>query len=74
MSRCFLEKRAANFITSIFETMIPALYEVARLEQRTGKLDEARRHYREFLDHWGEADIPVPIVEAAKKALADLGG
>ena len=57
-----------------FETMVPALYDVARLEQRLGKLDEARRHYREFLDHWGEADMPVPMVEEAKRALADLGG
>jgi tetratricopeptide (TPR) repeat protein len=57
-----------------FETTIPALYHVARLEQRAGKLDEARRHYREFLDHWGDVDMPVPMVEEAKRALAALGG
>ena len=52
---------------------IPALYEVARLEQRTGRLDDARRSYREFLDHWGDADMPVPIVKRAREQLAALG-
>ena len=46
--------------------------DLARLEQKTGKLDDARRHYREFLDHWGDADMPVPIVERAREQLASL--
>ncbi len=50
------------------------LYEVARLEQRTGKLDEARRDYREFLEQWGDADMPVPIVAQAREQLVALGG
>ena len=58
----------------LFEWDIPALYEVARLEQRTDKLDDARRHYREFLESWGDADMPVPIVERAREQLAALGG
>ena len=58
----------------VMEWDIPALYEVARLEQRSGKLDDARRHYREFLEHWGDADMPVPIVERAREQLAALGG
>ncbi len=61
-----------RFIT--FEWDILALYEVARLEQRTGKLDDARRDYRRFLEHWGNADMPVPIVEQAREQLDALGG
>ncbi|MEE8366837.1 MAG: tetratricopeptide repeat protein, partial [Thermoanaerobaculia bacterium] len=53
---------------------IPALYEVARLEQRRGDLDAARSNYREFLEHWGNVDMPVPIVEQAREQLAVLGG
>jgi tetratricopeptide (TPR) repeat protein/TolB-like protein/predicted Ser/Thr protein kinase len=53
---------------------IPALYHVARLEQRAGNADEARRLYREFLGHWGAADMPVPIVQRAREQLVSLGG
>ena len=53
---------------------IVALYHVARLEQRTGQPDDARRHYGEFLEHWGNADRSVPIVEQARQQLATLGG
>jgi tetratricopeptide (TPR) repeat protein len=56
------------------EWEIRALYDMARLEQRTGKLDDARRHYREFLEHWGDADMPVPMVEDAREQLGILGG
>ena len=52
---------------------IPALYDVARLEQKIGRLDDARRHYGEFLEHWGDADMPVPIVERAREQLTTLG-
>jgi tetratricopeptide (TPR) repeat protein len=53
---------------------IPSLYDVARLEQKLGRPDEASKHYREFLDHWGDADMPVPIVQRAREQLAALGG
>ena len=53
---------------------IPALYDVARLEQKMGRFDDARRNYRAFLEHWGDADMPVPIVERAREQLAALGG
>jgi tetratricopeptide (TPR) repeat protein/TolB-like protein len=58
----------------VVEWDIAALYEVARLEQSTGKFDDARRHYREFLEHWGDADMPVPIVERAREQFDALGG
>jgi tetratricopeptide (TPR) repeat protein len=51
-----------------------ALYNVARLEEETGDLDGARQHYREFLDHWGNADMPIPAVDEAKARLAALTG
>ncbi len=63
-----------GFQNLIMEWDIPVLYDIARLEQRTGQPDAARRHYREFLDHWGDADLPVPIVERARQQLAALGG
>ncbi len=50
----------------------PALYEVARLEEQTGDLESARKHYREFLDHWGNAYMPIPAVDDAKARLAAL--
>ena len=42
--------------------------------QRTGQTDDAHRHYGEFLEHWGDADRSVPIVERAREQLAALGG
>jgi tetratricopeptide (TPR) repeat protein len=56
------------------DVSIPALVEAARLAERTGRTDEARRHYAEFLRHWGEADMPVPRVQQARERLAALGG
>jgi tetratricopeptide (TPR) repeat protein/predicted Ser/Thr protein kinase len=49
-------------------------YELARLEEETGDLDAARKHYQKFLEYWGNADITVPSVEEAKARLARLVG
>jgi serine/threonine protein kinase/tetratricopeptide (TPR) repeat protein len=49
-----------------------ALYEVARLEEEAGDLEDARQHYRRFLDRWGNADMPIPAVDDAKARLAAL--
>jgi tetratricopeptide (TPR) repeat protein len=57
-----------------FDWELPALYELARVEQRAGMLEEARLHYREFLEQWGDADMRVPIVERAREQLVALGG
>ena len=53
---------------------IHSLYRLAVLEQELGKLDRARDHLVEFLEYWGEADIPLPSVVDAKKRLAELPG
>ena len=58
----------------VMEWDVTALYEAARLEQQIGKADEARGHYREFLEYWGDADMDVPMVEQAREQLAELGG
>ncbi|MFQ5599203.1 MAG: protein kinase [Candidatus Krumholzibacteriia bacterium] len=50
-----------------------ALYDLARLEEETGDMASARQHYREFLELWGDADLPVAQVEDAKSRLAVLG-
>ncbi len=49
-----------------------ALYELARLEDEAGDMASARQHYQEFLDRWGEADLPIPKVAKAKSHLATL--
>ncbi|HXI03643.1 MAG TPA: tetratricopeptide repeat protein, partial [Candidatus Saccharimonadales bacterium] len=51
-----------------------ALYELARLEERAGKPDAARGHYRAFLAEWDRADMPVASVEDARARLKLLGG
>ena len=51
---------------------VEVLYPLARLEQSTGQLEQARKHYRRFLDHWGEADVPLADVEDARARLARL--
>jgi non-specific serine/threonine protein kinase len=53
---------------------IPALYEIARLEEAAGELDAARGYYRQYLDHWGEADLPVSNVPDARARLKALAG
>ena len=47
-------------------------YELARLEGETGDIANAQKHYREFLDRWGEADVEIPEVNDAKSRLANL--
>lgn len=52
---------------------IPALYEIARLEEAAGELEAARGRYRQYLDHWGQADRPVVNVPDARARLKALG-
>lgn len=49
-----------------------ALYELARLEDQAGDQASARQHYEDFLDRWGDADLPIPAVAEAKDRLAIL--
>jgi tetratricopeptide (TPR) repeat protein len=49
-----------------------ALYQLARLEDEAGNVASARQYYQEFLDRWGEADLPIPAVAEAKSRLATL--
>ena len=51
---------------------IQSIYRLAILEQELGKLGRAREHLVEFLEFWGDADVPLPAVEDAKKRLAEL--
>ena len=53
-------------------TKTRVLYAMARLEEETGDLASARQHYREFLDRWENADMPIPEVDDAKARLAAL--
>ena len=45
------------------------LHELARLEEATGDLDAARAHYRQYLEHWGKADLPIVNVRDAQVRL-----
>ncbi|MGB6031357.1 MAG: tetratricopeptide repeat protein, partial [Bacteroidota bacterium] len=51
---------------------IEAWYELARLEEEAGDLDNAREHYQKYLDFWGNADRTIPSVKKAKARLARL--
>ncbi|MGB7490042.1 MAG: hypothetical protein WBN62_06895, partial [Thermoanaerobaculia bacterium] len=48
------------------------LLELARLEDEIGDTENARLHYQEYLDHWGDADPPVVAVPEARARLAEL--
>ena len=52
---------------------IPALFDQARLLDAAGNATAAKRRYREFLSHWGEADVELPSVAEARRRLMELG-
>ncbi len=68
--REFLEPSYLN--TEIWHQEIPVLYELAKLEEEVGDLSAAREHYRKYLEHWGNADMPIVNVPDAKTRLAAL--
>lgn len=39
---------------------IEILPELARLEEAAGQVEQARQHYRTYLDRWGNADVDSP--------------
>lgn len=47
---------------------------MACVEEKTGDLASDRQHYKEFLNCWGNAGLPVPEVREAKARLAALEG
>ncbi len=51
---------------------IDGIYQLAVVEQEIGDAGSARAHLEEFLDHWGEADIPLESVTDAKRRLKFL--
>ena len=51
---------------------IPVLYDLALLEEAEGDDDDAREHYRTFLEYWGEADLPMPSIANARERLERL--
>jgi tetratricopeptide (TPR) repeat protein len=68
--REFLEP---SYLSSqIWVLEIPLLYELAKLEEEVGDLSSAREHYRKYLEHWGNADMPVVNVPDARKRLEAL--
>ena len=63
-----------NGIGTFHPSTIAAWYQLARLEEETGDLDSARKHYQKHLEFWQNADLPLPSVEDAKARLAGLAG
>lgn len=51
---------------------VRAHYQLARLYEKLGRREQARRRYREFLDFWGNSDRPLIEVSEAKKRLRAL--
>ena len=52
---------------------IVAFYEMGRLAEQLGDTAAARQHFKDFLDHWGDVDMPVASVDDARARLAALG-
>ena len=48
------------------------LLELARLQDEVGDTENARRHYQEYLDRWGDADPPVVAADEVRARLAEL--
>jgi tetratricopeptide (TPR) repeat protein len=53
---------------------VRSLAHLARLEEQAGRAEEARRLYALYLGHWGESEIDLAEVAAARERLAALGG
>ncbi len=48
---------------------VKAHYQLGKLYEQMGRRAEAKAMYEQFLSLWGEADVPVAEVAAAKEAL-----
>jgi tetratricopeptide (TPR) repeat protein len=51
---------------------VRSLYLLAELLERRGQTEEARDLYQRFLDHWGDGEIDLERVEAARERLSKL--
>jgi hypothetical protein len=51
---------------------VPIHYKLARLQEDSGQLAEARQHYQSYLDSWGNADIDIPNANDARARLQSL--
>jgi tetratricopeptide (TPR) repeat protein len=49
-----------------------ARYQLARVLEKSGQAAAAKKEYEDFLAHWGHADLALPEVEDARRALARL--
>ena len=70
--REFLDPSHLVVAYSVWTAEISINYDLARLEEAEGDLVSARKHYRKYLDRWGEADVPLKNVADAKVRLAAL--
>ena len=66
-----LEPRLQNVSDLNMATPLP-FHQLAKLEEEAGQVAAARRHYRQFLLRWGEADMEVPAVGEALSRLNAL--
>jgi tetratricopeptide (TPR) repeat protein len=51
---------------------IEILPELARLEEAAGQVEQARQHYRTYLERWGNADVELPAVATVRERLSRL--
>jgi len=56
------------------EISVMALYQSGLALEALGRADEARARYRQFLQLWGEGDLPSSRTEGARAKLAEIGG
>ena len=64
-------ERTIDWDAPAFSQVVLARYELARLHEESGRLDEARALYDEFLRFWDRADATLlPFVDARSRRLA----
>jgi tetratricopeptide (TPR) repeat protein len=65
-------RAAVPYLRSVRTVWVPAHYRIGQAYERAGMPDSARTAYSQFLLAWSEADEDLPLLTAARAALARL--
>jgi tetratricopeptide (TPR) repeat protein len=77
------EEGAAEWLRKIAESTyehidwpvpyVRSFYQLAKIHEARGELEQARAHYQRFVDYWGYGDLDREQVEDARRKLTQLG-